>query len=199
VNVKEVVIRLPWGGQLTKDRCPIGRETHESLNGMPKTMSRVHLEVRMAEDGGVFAKDLGSTNGTWLATRQVGADDDVTATLDLPAGESSGEAAAEAEAVEEMLGCLPVSCNTRVIFSHADEEVFLQKTTGEVRVDLRYQYLVLGGAKHEITERSQLPVHVCIRFLPVAEEETETQVVYKLTIERVQLQKYVPPVTGEGA
>ena len=196
---KKVVMRLTWGALVTEAGYVIGRHAHESLQGMPKSMSRYHVKVRPAKDGGVFVQDNKSLNGTQVATRQVAQQDDVSVTLDLPEGGSILEAAVEEAGVPEVLGCSPELCNGRVVFTDRVEAelVRLENTEGkEVRIDPRCQYLVLGSAADE-ADLGKVGLLICIRFVPAGESETEVR--YVLIIERCKVQTYTPPTSGEEA
>lgn len=70
----------PAAGQRFEIKAPrvvIGRRSRDTLTDVPMILiddariSRQHLEI-VAQPDGLYVRDLGSANGTWLNGRQVG-------------------------------------------------------------------------------------------------------------------------------
>jgi len=72
----------PSAGQrfeIKASRVVIGRRSRDTVSDVPMILiddariSRQHLEI-VAKPDGLYVRDLGSANGTWLNGRQVGGD-----------------------------------------------------------------------------------------------------------------------------
>jgi hypothetical protein len=183
---KELVVSTPWG-PLTGDGLLIGRIS-EGLGGMPLIMSRKHLTLWLA-GGAVHCQDAASTNGTFVAVR-VGGDDDETPTLTIPGGASIAEALAEAAEEAGMSGAVGVDdCNSLFILKDGDagEPVRVEPVRSVVTLDLRHDFLLIGCAT-EALDAKPFPTHVCLLFTPAGESDTE--VPYVLSVHACQVKTF---------